>query len=85
VLLHLEPGLRVPVEPDEVFLLEADGDETRALTGGIPVSGPPPAWDLGERNGSERRREEREPVPAALPEAVAGLEALLPTELPPLW
>jgi hypothetical protein len=34
VLLHLEPGLRVPVEPDEVFLLEADGDETRVRTRG---------------------------------------------------
>jgi len=34
VLLHLEPGRRVPVEPDEVFLLEADGDETRVRTRG---------------------------------------------------
>ena len=34
VLLHLEPGRRVPVEPDEVFLLEADGDESRVRTRG---------------------------------------------------
>ena len=34
MLLHLEPELTVPVEPDEVFLLEADGDETRVRTRG---------------------------------------------------
>lgn len=28
ILLHLEDGRRVPIEPDEVFLLEADGDRT---------------------------------------------------------
>ena len=34
VLLHLADGRRVPLEPDEVFLLEADGDETRVRTRG---------------------------------------------------
>lgn len=34
VLLHLGDGRRVPVEPDEVFLLEADGDETVVRTRG---------------------------------------------------
>jgi DNA-binding LytR/AlgR family response regulator len=28
VLIHLRDGRRVPVESDEVFLLESDGDET---------------------------------------------------------
>jgi two-component system LytT family response regulator len=32
VLLHLADGRRIPVEPDEVFLLEADGDETSVRT-----------------------------------------------------
>ena len=27
VLLHLPGGRRVPIEPGDVFLLEADGDE----------------------------------------------------------
>lgn len=34
VLLHLDDGRRVPVEPDEVFFLEADGDETEVRTRG---------------------------------------------------
>lgn len=34
VLLHLADGRRVPLEPDEVFLMEADGDETRVRTRG---------------------------------------------------
>jgi len=34
VLLHLHDGRRVPIEPGEVFLLEADGDETRIRTRG---------------------------------------------------
>jgi DNA-binding LytR/AlgR family response regulator len=34
VLLHLDDGRRVPLEPDEVFLLEADGDETEVRTRG---------------------------------------------------
>jgi two-component system LytT family response regulator len=34
VLLHLADGRRIPVEPDEVFLLEADGDETSVRTRG---------------------------------------------------
>jgi len=34
VLLHLQDGRRVPVEPDEVFYLEADGDETAVRTRG---------------------------------------------------
>ena len=34
VLLHLEDGRRVPMEPDEVFLLEADGDRTIVRTRG---------------------------------------------------
>ena len=34
VLLHLEDGRRVPMEPDEVFLLEAVGDETVVRTRG---------------------------------------------------
>jgi two-component system response regulator LytT len=33
-LLHLADGRRVPVEPDGVFLLEADGDETSVRTRG---------------------------------------------------
>ena len=33
-LLHLEDGRRVPMEPDEVFLLEADGDRTIVRTRG---------------------------------------------------
>ncbi len=34
VLLHLTDGRRIPVEPDEVFFLEADGDETSVRTRG---------------------------------------------------
>lgn len=34
VLLHLDDGRRVPLEPDEVFLLEAHGDETDVRTRG---------------------------------------------------
>ena len=34
VLLHLSDGRRVPLEPDEIFLLEADGDETEVRTRG---------------------------------------------------
>lgn len=34
MLLHLDGGRRVPVEPDEVFFLEAAGDETRVRTRG---------------------------------------------------
>ncbi len=34
VLLHLGDGRRIPVEPGEVFLLEADGDETSVRTRG---------------------------------------------------
>jgi DNA-binding LytR/AlgR family response regulator len=34
VLLHLEDGRRVPVEPDEVFYLEAQADETEVRTRG---------------------------------------------------
>lgn len=34
VLLHLADGRRIPVEPEEVFLLEADGDETSVRTRG---------------------------------------------------
>ena len=34
VLLHLADGRRIPVEPDEVFLLEAAGDETSVRTRG---------------------------------------------------
>jgi len=32
VLLHLDDGRRVPVEPEEVFFLEAAGDETEVRT-----------------------------------------------------
>ena len=32
--MHLEDGRRVPMEPDEVFLLEADGDRTIVRTRG---------------------------------------------------
>jgi len=32
VLLHLEDGRRVPVEPDEILYLEAQGDETEVRT-----------------------------------------------------
>jgi DNA-binding LytR/AlgR family response regulator len=34
VLLHLEEGRRVPVDPSEVFFLEADGDRTEVRTRG---------------------------------------------------
>jgi len=34
VLLHLDDSRRVPLEPDEVFLLEARGDETEVRTRG---------------------------------------------------
>ena len=34
VLLHLEEGRRVPLDPAEIFLLEADGDETVVRTRG---------------------------------------------------
>ena len=34
VLLHLDDGRRVPVEADEVFFLEAVGDETEVRTRG---------------------------------------------------
>jgi len=34
VLVHLEDGRRVPMEPDEVFFLEADGDRTVVRTRG---------------------------------------------------
>ncbi len=34
VLLHLQDRRRVPIEPREVFLLEADGDQTRIRTRG---------------------------------------------------
>ena len=34
ILLHLTDGRRVPMEPDEVFLLEADGDRTIVRTRG---------------------------------------------------
>ena len=34
VLLHLDDGRRVPLDPAEIFLLEADGDETVARTRG---------------------------------------------------
>ena len=34
ILLHLHDGRRVPLEPDEVFLLTADGDETQVRTRG---------------------------------------------------
>jgi DNA-binding LytR/AlgR family response regulator len=34
VLLHLDDGRRVPLEPAEVFLLEAEGDETQIRTHG---------------------------------------------------
>ena len=34
VLIHVKGGRRVPIEPDEVFLLEAVGDETDVRTRG---------------------------------------------------
>ena len=34
VLMHLEDGRRVPIEPDEVFFLQADGDRTVVRTRG---------------------------------------------------
>ncbi len=34
MLLHLDDGRRVPPEPDEVFLLEADGHETEVRARG---------------------------------------------------
>jgi len=34
VLLHLDDGRRVPVEPEEVFFLQAVGDETEVRTRG---------------------------------------------------
>jgi DNA-binding LytR/AlgR family response regulator len=34
VLLHLEEGRRVPVDPSEVLFLEADGDRTEVRTRG---------------------------------------------------
>ena len=34
LLLHLDDGRRVPIEPDEIFVLEADGDETEVRTRG---------------------------------------------------
>ena len=34
VLLHVDDGRRVPVEPEEVFLLEAVGDQTEVRTRG---------------------------------------------------
>jgi DNA-binding LytR/AlgR family response regulator len=34
VLLHLEDGRRVPLDPAEIFLFEADGDETVVRTRG---------------------------------------------------
>ena len=34
VLLHLNDGRRVPIEPDEVFLLHSVGDETELRTRG---------------------------------------------------
>jgi DNA-binding LytR/AlgR family response regulator len=34
VLLHLADGRRVPLEPDEIFFLEAQGDETDVRTRG---------------------------------------------------
>jgi DNA-binding LytR/AlgR family response regulator len=34
VLLHLQDGRRVPLEPEEVFYLEAAGDETVDRTRG---------------------------------------------------
>jgi hypothetical protein len=33
-LIHLADGRRIPVEPEEVFFLEADGDETSVRTRG---------------------------------------------------
>jgi DNA-binding LytR/AlgR family response regulator len=37
LLLHLGPGLREAVDPDDVFLVEATGDDTRVRTGGSRV------------------------------------------------
>lgn len=34
VLVHLDDGRRVPLEPKEIFLLEAHGDETELRTRG---------------------------------------------------
>lgn len=34
VLIHLRRGRRVPLEPDEIFLLQARGDETEVRTRG---------------------------------------------------
>jgi DNA-binding LytR/AlgR family response regulator len=34
VLLHLDDGSRVPLDPAEIFLLEAEGDETAVRTRG---------------------------------------------------
>jgi DNA-binding LytR/AlgR family response regulator len=34
VLLHLDDGRRVPLDPAEIFLLEAEGDETVVRTRG---------------------------------------------------
>jgi hypothetical protein len=34
VLLHLDDGRRVPLDPAEIFLLEAAGDETVVRTRG---------------------------------------------------
>lgn len=34
LLLHLQDGRRVPLEPEEIFLLEARGDETELRTRG---------------------------------------------------
>lgn len=34
VLVHLDDGRRVPLEPEEIFLLEAHGDETELRTRG---------------------------------------------------
>ena len=32
ILLHLQDGRRIPVDPQEIYLLEAEGGETRGLT-----------------------------------------------------
>ena len=32
ILLHLQDGRRIPVDPQEIYLLEAEGDETLVRT-----------------------------------------------------
>ena len=42
LLLHLGPGVREAIEADEVYFVEAKGDDTEVRTRGARVLGAPP-------------------------------------------